>query len=235
MEILNQKTLKVLQSLNAIHNSVIVSYPVTCMRESKSIQAYLNLEKLGQTEAFEEFGIYDLTSFLSAVSLISEPSIQKNDNTIVIRNSNSAVSYRTSNIELLEEENRGDVSIIDRVRKNTKIGEFDLSVDDFKQIKIASNTLKDLPDLSISSAGEDSYVCLEIFGKERSSNTFEMFIKGNYDEDSKIVVTLSLLKRLPNSNYKVEIFRNNKNDAKILLFTSTDVDGLEILLSAASM
>ena len=62
-----------------------------------------------------------------------------------------------------------------------------------------------------------------------------MFIKGNYDEDSKIVVTLSLLKRLPNSNYKVEIFRNNKNDAKILLFTSTDVDGLEILLSAASM
>ena len=62
-----------------------------------------------------------------------------------------------------------------------------------------------------------------------------MFIKGNYDEDSKIVVTLSLLKRLPNSNYKVEIFKNNKNDAKILLFTSTDVDGLEILLSAASM
>ena len=108
MEILNQKTLKVLQSLNAIHNSVIVSYPVTCIRESKSIQAYLNLEKLGQTEAFEEFGIYDLTSFLSAVSLISEPSIQKNDNTIIIRNSNSAVSYRTSNIELLEEENRGD-------------------------------------------------------------------------------------------------------------------------------
>ena len=32
-----------------------------------------------------------------------------------------------------------------------------------------------------------------------------------------------------------DIFKNNKNDAKILLFTSTDVDGLEILLSAASM
>ena len=36
-------------------------------------------------------------------------------------------------------------------------------------------------------------------------------------------------------NIQSNSIKNNKNDAKILLFTSTDVDGLEILLSAASM
>lgn len=228
MEILNQKTLKVLQSLNAIHNSAIISYPKTCVREGKSIQAYIDLEKMGEKENFGEFGIYDLSSFLSSISLIDNPVITKDNDVINIKNTRSSVNYRTSNIDVLEEVCRGDYSVIDRVRTNEKIGEFELTIDDFKQIKVASNTLKDLPDIHIFSTKNG--IGLKILGKEKSSNTYEIYVDGSYEEDISLVATLSLLKKLPNSNYNVEIFKHKKNNSKILLFSSKDVDGLEILL-----
>ena len=44
MSILNEKTLKVLQSLSSINNSVIMSYPNVCVKDGKSfllIQNYI--------------------------------------------------------------------------------------------------------------------------------------------------------------------------------------------------
>lgn len=225
---LNKKTLKVIQSLNSISNKVIFDYPLTCIRDGKTVQAYLDMSKLGEDE-FESFGIYSLSDLLSAVSLIENPEITLNSKTLKIFNNKSSVTYNTSSIELLEEDCGSDYSLIQRVKSNTKIGEFELSSNDFKDIKIASNALKDLPDLHISNS--KSGISLKISGKEKNSNTYETIVDGKSEEDFNLIANLNFLKKIPTGNYLVEIYKSQKGDSRILLFTSKDIESLEILLA----
>ena len=225
---LNKKTLKVIQSLNQISNKAIFSYPVTCVREGKSIQAFLDMSKLDEEE-FESFGIFSLSDFLSAISLIDNPEITLKEKAIDIKDGKSSVVYRTSPIELLEDECQCDLELLDRVKSNPKIGEFALSADEFKNLKIASNTLKDLPDLLISNT--KSGISLKIIGREKSSNSFETIIEGKADEDFNLIANLALLKKVPNGDYKVEIFKSLKSESRILLFKSENIESLEILFA----
>ena len=88
MSILNNKTLKVLQSLSLVNNSVIMSYPIVCVKDGKSVQAFFDVSKLGEEE-FQEFGIYGISDFLSAVSLVTDPSIQLDGTVLRISNKNT--------------------------------------------------------------------------------------------------------------------------------------------------
>lgn len=226
---LNKKTLKVIQSLNPISNKMIFSYPVSSIREGKSIQAFIDMSKLDEEE-FNEFGIYSLSDFISAVSLIDNPDISLKDKTIKISNKKSSINYNTSSVELLEDECSCDLSLLERVKKNEKIANFELTTEDFKNLKTASNTLKDLPNLILSSS--KSGILLKIQGLEKSSNSFETIIDGESNEDFAVTANLSLLKRIPNGNYSVSIYKS-KTDSRVMLFNSTDIDSLEILLAVA--
>ena len=217
---INEKTRKVLQSLSPINNSVIMTYPNVCVKDGKSIQAYFDISKFGESD-FEEFGIYGITDFLSAVSLVNDPEITLDNSVLRITNKNTKVSYNTANVALLNEQCRGDFELLTRIKANEKIGSFDLSSEDFKALKVASNTLKDLPNLIIT---------LEIRANEKTSNSFTTTLGAETTEEFKIIVLLSMLKKIPNGDFKVDVYKSKKG-SKVLVFTSKNIESLEIILS----
>lgn len=227
MSILNNKTLKVLQSLSSINNSVIMSYPTVCVKDGKAVQAYFDVSQLGEDD-FQEFGIYGITDFLSAVSLVTDPSIQLDGTVLKISNKNTKVSYNTANVGLLEEQCRGDFELLTRIKSNEKIGSFELSNETFKALRIASNTLKDLPNLIISSV--ENGILLKISANEKTSNSYSTTIDAETTEEFDIIVTLAMLKKIPNGDFKVDVYKSKKG-SKVLVFTSKNIESLEIILS----
>ena len=228
MSILKEKTLKVLQSLSPINNSVIITYPNVCVKDGKSVQAYFDISKFGESD-FEEFGIYGITDFLSAVSLVNDPEITLDNSVLRITNKNTKVSYNTANVALLNEQCRGDFELLTRIKANEKIGSFDLSSEDFKALKVASNTLKDLPNLIISSR-DNNEITLEIRANEKTSNSFTTTLGAETTEEFSIIVLLSMLKKIPNGDFKVDVYKSKKG-SKVLVFTSKNIESLEIILS----
>lgn len=230
MSILNEKTLKVLQSLSSINNSVIMSYPNVCVKDGKSVQAYFDASSLGEEE-FEEFGIYGITDFLSAVSLVQEPTIQLDGTVLKISNKNTKVSYNTANVGLLDEMCRGDFELLTRIKSNEKIASFVLTNETFKALRNASNTLKDLPNLHISSSGAGaSEIMLKISGHEKTSNSYTTTIEAETTEEFNIIVTLAMLKKIPNGDFNVDVYKSKKG-SKVLVFSSKNIESLEIILS----
>lgn len=232
MGILNEKTLKILQSLNNINNSVIMSYPVVCVKDGKSVQAYFNLENLGETQ-FEEFGIYGVSDFLSAVALIEDPNIELIDKVLHISNNKSKVVFNTANTILLEELCRGDSDLLNRIKQNESIGKFTLTNEVFKQLRIASNALKNLPNLEVSGEKGKNELTLTIKANEKASNSYVTSVEGEANEDFSLLVNLTLLKKIPNGDYDIEIFKSKKTGSKVLVFKSVNVSGLEIILSVS--
>ena len=93
---LNKNTIQVLQSVVPITNSVIISYPVTTIQnETKDVMGNINIEVLGEKQ-FDEFGIFDLSSFLGAVGILEEPNIEVNNGIITAKESDSSIKFVTS-------------------------------------------------------------------------------------------------------------------------------------------
>ena len=139
------------------------------------------------------------------------------------------MSYNTANVALLNEQCRGDFELLTRIKANEKIGSFDLSSEDFKALKVASNTLKDLPNLIISSR-DNNEITLEIRANEKTSNSFTTTLGAETTEEFRIIVLLSMLKKIPNGDFKVDVYKSKKG-SKVLVFTSKNIESLEIILS----
>ena len=225
--ILNDTILKILSQFNSVTNNVIMSYPITSMRENQNIHVFIDIQKLG-SEEFKEFGIFGLSDFISAVNMIPDFDIELNDKVLEIFNSKSSVKFNTANVSLLEETCRGDYELLQRIKKNSTIAEFDISNDDMKSLKQACSVLKNLPFLEIFS--EEDSIVLKVCGLEKSTNSYSLCVDGDKKEDFKIQINTASFKRIPNGNFRFKIFKSNKG-SYILLLESKDVESLEIIMS----
>ncbi len=229
---LNQNTRKVLNALTSINTQAIISYPVTGIKMGNNVISYLDLSKLGE-EQLEEFGIFNIPEFLSTVSAIGEDSeITMTDGIMDIVNGNSAIRYMTTNIDILEDECRCKLDMLERIRgdKNTPIGSFELPKDEFDKLKKVSGILKDLTDLNVkcNTAGT---VELTVQGKEKSSNSISSELSANIVTDETFKIVMANLNKIPLGAYNVEIYKSAKGSL-ITIFVSQDVDGLEIVIAA---
>lgn len=92
---LSNDTLAILRNFSAINHNLVVNEgnTLSTISEKRNIMASASV-----TETFDtQFGIYDLNEFLSAVSLVEDPSLEFTEETIRMTGSNgSNVLYRTS-------------------------------------------------------------------------------------------------------------------------------------------
>ena len=225
---LNTNTRNTLGQLSAINNSMIISYPVTCVILGKNIQAFLDVSKLGEPE-FNEIGVYNINELNSVINVIDNPTITDNNGVLNISNDTSSISYGTSSIDILESGCRANPELLDRIKTNTNVMSFDLDVKDLDKIKKMSGLLKDLSDLVISTDGDQ--IQLTVTSKERSSNNFSMNIPGEITEASTMSLMMDVVNKLPASGFKVTIYKSAKGSL-VAVFDSTNVDGLSIVLAA---
>ena len=238
---LNSSTRAVLGQLGAINQSQIISYPVTVIKMGKSMQAFLDVSNTSDNgcneEEFDEIGVYSINELNSVINVIDNAEITNTNGTLTIKNDHSSIKYGTTSIEIVESECRGNPEMINKIKnpeRNTKVLSFDLDIKSLDKIKKMSTLLKELSDLQIES--KDGAISLTVTAKERSSNNFVMNMDKNASaiEDICMVLVMDNVNKLPASNYIVQVFKSAKGSL-VSVFTSTNVAGLDIVISAKAI
>jgi len=226
---LNKNTREILGQLGQINQSQIITYPVTTIMLGKAIQAFLDVSELGETE-FAEIGVFDINQLNSVVSVIDDPEISNDNGTLTVKNKSQSIKYGTTTIDIIESECRGNPELLQRITgNNTLVMDFEIDAKELDRLKKMSGLLKDLTDLIISS--EDGQISLEVTSKEKSSNNYSVDVQGNIIEEVSMSLIMDVVKKLPNSGFKVSVYKSSKGSL-VAVFTSTGVEGLNIVLAA---
>jgi len=224
---LNQNTRKVISSLAQINNSQIISYPVTLVKSGTNMQAFLDMTKLDEEE-FNKVGFFSVTEFLSITDIVEDAQIEANEaGTITIKNSNTSVTYNSTNIKMLEEAGcSGNFDLIDKIKSNETIASFKLLNVELNKIKKMSGLLKSMIIFRLTGNGSDVVVSLE--GTEKSSNNYAVTFDDEASSSEFVMdVNMSNINKLPGSDYDVTVHRSTKGSI-IVVFSSINVPGLNI-------
>jgi len=207
---------------------MIISYPITTVIMGKNIQAFLDLEKLGETE-FDEIGVFNINEFNSVINVIENPAIENNNGTLTIKNDTTSIKYGTTSIDIIESECRGNTELIEKIKQNDVVMSFELASKDLDRVKKMSGLLKDLSDLVITSSG--SSVNLTVTSKEKSSNNYSVNFDGTVQEETSMSLVMDVVNKLPSSAFNVTIYKSKKGSL-VAVFESINVPGLSVVLSA---
>lgn len=227
---LNKVTRKILGDLGAINQSMIITYPITVVKAGMSMQGYVDLSKLGEEE-FTEFGIYNINSLNSVINVIDNAEVELDGKILLVKGSNSNISYTTTAVNIIESECRGDPGLIDRIKNNTVILSTSLEAKELDKIKKTSSLL-DTKELSIKCSNEDvSFICQS---KEKSSNKYEVKVKGECTDPVEVIITMEMINKIPNANYDIKMHKSVKGNI-IVVLDDKDKPGLSIVVSAKSV
>jgi hypothetical protein len=241
---LNRTTRNILVQLGAINQSQIISYPVTVIKMGKSVQAFLDVSKPADKEnnlngcnetEFEDIGVYIINELNSVISVVDKPTITNNNGVLEIKNETQAITYATTPLDILESDCRGNPGVISNIKnpeRNTLLTKFKLSTDNLDKIKKMSGLLKNLSDLKINAGSESAHIT--VTSKEKSANSYDIkipVIPVNTAEDIEVTLLMDNINKLPASDYEVQVYRSQKGGL-ITVFTSLNVDGLDIIISA---
>ena len=182
--ILSKKTLDVLKNFSTINSSIV-------FRKGSTVRTISNAEnilaKFSGEEVFPtDFAIYDLSQFLSGISLFNNPQPEFTSNDFVsIRGGRTSAKYYFSDPE---------ITLKSAPEKNVKFPgadlQFNLSDSDLIQLRKAS-AVYGLPDLTFQSEEGSEEIKLILRDKENdTSNTYEQSVSGcctgSYSLDVKV-------------------------------------------------
>jgi hypothetical protein len=182
--ILSRKTLDVLKNFSTINSSIV-------FRKGSTVRTISNAEnilaKFTGEEVFPvDFAIYDLSQFLSGISLFSDPQLEfDNENFVSIRGGRQSARYFFSDPE---------ITLKSAPEKNVKFPgadlQFNLTGEDLIALQKAS-AVYSLPDLTFQSIEGHDEIKLILRDKENdTSNTYDITVAGcstgTYTLDLKI-------------------------------------------------
>ena len=182
--ILSEKTLNVLKNFSTINSSIVFrkGSTVRTISNAENILAKYTGEELFPTD----FAIYDLSQFLSGISLFNNPQLEFTSNDFVsIRGGRTSAKYYFSDPE---------ITLKSAPEKNVKFPgadlQFNLSDSDLIQLRKAS-AVYGLPDLTFQSEESSEEIKLILRDKENdTSNTYEQSVSGcctgSYSLDVKV-------------------------------------------------
>lgn len=174
---LSNDTLAILRNFSAINHNLVVNEgnTLSTISEKRNIMASASVAETFDTQ----FGIYDLNEFLSALSLVNDPSLEFSEESIRMAGTNGAnVVYRTSvpsvlsypqkSVNMPSTELKVTISkdIIDRLRKAGSVLGHDVVAFRGNNGKITANVI------SISNPSSNTYEILLDEGNE-CTNTFD--------------------------------------------------------------
>lgn len=160
-----------------------------------------------------EFGIYDLSQFLSTISLFKDPDFDFQDKMVVISSAskNAKITYRYS-----------DPSLLVKAEKDVKMPnvsiEFDFKAEHYNDLMKAAATLQ-LPNVAVQSQDDD--IILRVFDSSNSNSSNDYSIDLGRNETGKeflLIFKTENIKLLPD-DYTVKVSSKNVSE-----FTGTTRD-----------
>ena len=196
--ILSRKTLDVLKNFSTINSSIV-------FRKGSTVRTISNAEnilaKFTGEEVFPvDFAIYDLSQFLSGISLFSDPQLEfDNENFVSIRGGRQSARYFFSDPE---------ITLKSAPEKNVKFPgsdlQFSLTGEDLIALQKAS-AVYSLPDLTFQSIEGHDEIKLILRDKENdTSNTYDITVAGSTTGTYSLDLKIENIRLLP-GDYTVKV------------------------------
>jgi hypothetical protein len=207
---LNETTMEVLANFASIQKNLLIleGNTVKTISDAKNVMAVAKLN-----QSFDKsFGIYDVDQFLSALSLVEDPTLDLGDKFVTVKDSSgrSNVKYFYS-----------DADILTTVSKDIPMPEsevcFKLDEATLGRVRRAAGTLGH--EKMTITATEGGVLLSVVDNTDDTSNAFNITVPGSYDsEQFSFVMNIANLQLL-SGNYDVEI-----SSRLISKFTNESVD-----------
>lgn len=200
---LSDRTIQILKNFSLINPSLVFTTDkvLKTVAPSKVMIAIADIE-----EEFEfEWCIYDLSRFLSSLSLFKEPELVFNKHYVTIKEKNTS---HTLNYVFT------DKSVIPNLLPSNKqfannldiLEEFELLMSLFKDVMRASSVLK-LPNISIYSENNKIYISGSNLSLKDSSDTYVVEVCDT-DKEFRMDYGIETFKLLDEEKYTVKIYVN---------------------------
>ena len=210
--ILSKKTLDVLKNFSTINSSIV-------FRKGSTVRTISNAENIlakftGEEVFPSDFAIYDLSQFLSGISLFNDPQLEFTSNDFVsIRGGRTSAKYYFSDPE---------ITLKSAPEKNVNFPgadlQFNLSGEELIQLQKAS-AVYSLPDLTFQSEEGLDTIKLILRDKENdTSNTYDLSVAGCSTGTYSLDVKIENIRLLP-GDYSVKVSKHLISE-----WTNTNVD-----------
>ncbi len=210
--ILSKKTLDVLKNFSTINSSIV-------FRKGSTVRTISNAENIlakftGEEVFPADFAIYDLSQFLSGISLFNDPQLEFTSNDFVsIRGGRTSAKYYFSDPE---------ITLKSAPEKNVNFPgadlQFNLSGEELIQLQKAS-AVYSLPDLTVQSEEGLDTIKLILRDKENdTSNTYDLTVAGCTTGTYSLDVKIENIRLLP-GDYSVKVSKHLISE-----WTNTNVD-----------
>lgn len=189
----NSKTLQILRNFSSIEQSMtfVPGDVLRTISRSKTVMAMAKID----TEIEQSFAIYDMSQFLSAVSLFTDPEIDLGDSALTIRQGNEQLTYRYCDPSLIVAPPQKDIKIPDPEVS------FSLKQDALAKVQKALSVIG-APEIAV--IGDREKIYLTAFtSSDPSGSSFKVEV-GETDKKFQMVFLADNIKVLP-GDYEVEI------------------------------
>lgn len=204
---LDAKTLSILKNFTSINPSILFrpGSVVSTISPQKTI-----LAKAKVSQEFEtQFGIYDLSRFLSVLTLLNDPEIKIEDKLLKISNGKQTIKYVFSDPSVIVSPPEKGI----KFDKDSAIT-FELSAENLQSLMKAVSVLQ-LPEVLVVGDGEKIYL-KGADTNNTTGDTYDLEV-GESDKEFAVKFKVENLKLMP-TNYKVSI------SDKAGFFESEDVE-----------
>ena len=199
--ILSKKTLDVLKNFSTINSSIV-------FRKGSTVRTISNAENIlakftGEEVFPTDFAIYDLSQFLSGISLFNDPQLEFTSNDFVsIRGGRTSAKYYFSDPE---------ITLKSAPEKNVNFPgadlQFNLSGEELIQLQKAS-AVYSLPDLTFQSEEGLDTIKLILRDKENdTSNTYDLTVAGCTTGTYSLDLKIENIRVLP-GDYSVKVSKH---------------------------
>jgi len=209
--ILSKKTLDVLKNFSTINSSIV-------FRKGSTVRTISNAEnilaKFTGEEVFPvDFAIYDLSQFLSGISLFSDPQLEfDNESFVNIRGGRQSARYYFSDPE---------ITLKSAPEKNVKFPgadiQFSLSGEELIQLQKAS-AVYSLPDLTFHTEADNTVRLILSDRENDTSNTYDLTVAGCSTDSYALDVKIENIRLLP-GDYSVKVSKHLISE-----WTNTNLD-----------
>jgi hypothetical protein len=211
---LSKETTEILKNFAAINPSLV--FQAGSIQKTVSPQKTV-LAKANITESFDkEFAIYDLTQFISTVSMFEDPDLKLGDDSLVITNGKAKTTLRYAKSDLIQSPPSKEINL-----PSTEIS-FTLEAAALQSALRAAGVLG-LPELALIGRGKKAYLAA-IDSRNEGTNSFEYEV-GESSNNYRMIFKIENLKIL-NRDYEVRVsakgiahFASKANDVEYWIAT----------------
>jgi hypothetical protein len=191
----SNRTLSILKNFSTVNPSIMFrcGNTLNTISPQKTIMAKASIDDTIEAD----FGVFDLSRFLSVLSLFNEPQLILNDSFVKITDGKQSVNYIFADPENMVLPPNKEMKTLD------PYFEFDLTIEQHQSLMKAASVLQ-LPEISVTGLnGSVYYRAIDI--KNPSNNSFELNV-GSTDKSFNIVFKSDNIK-IMNDNYRVSLSR----------------------------